>query len=331
MPPEGTSAGGGSTGTAVGEGFEAVAAVGFQFEISKTAPSLEQIREILGACVYRGKGLEGSVDHELLEMCSFGELQKRVQFSHRELLAGLEELDAFSIGGRWRIVDSALMERTADDLLLLIIEQDMPLDKIDPKACVQALPSCESVVLGHCLRTYSYPTVDGERAKSEASTLITHLNGLRFLLPCAATPAYSIKFRLDLDKVARLRAHQILRAREVECDRDGRSLLLSDFMEEWAASMPDIDTPDRDLLKGIGLIEANGTDDENATVIYVPASGLPFPPVERLAALFRVKPKWPMSELESYISEADRKAGFLLKNTRVSTDPTTGLKLFSAR
>jgi len=29
--------------------------------------------------------------------------------------------------------------------------------------------------------------------------------------------------------------------------------------------------------------------------------------------------------------EADRKAGFLLKNTRFSTDPTTGLKLFSAR
>lgn len=29
--------------------------------------------------------------------------------------------------------------------------------------------------------------------------------------------------------------------------------------------------------------------------------------------------------------EADRKAGFLLKSTRFSTDPTTGQKLFSAR
>lgn len=29
--------------------------------------------------------------------------------------------------------------------------------------------------------------------------------------------------------------------------------------------------------------------------------------------------------------EADRKAGFLLKNTRFSTEPTTGQKLFSAR
>ncbi|CAN0508333.1 unnamed protein product [Ectocarpus sp. 12 AP-2014] len=38
-----------------------------------------------------------------------------------------------------------------------------------------------------------------------------------------------------------------------------------------------------------------------------------------------------MAELEPYISEADRKAGFLLKNTRASTDPGTGQKLFSAR
>ncbi|CAN0075110.1 unnamed protein product, partial [Ectocarpus sp. 13 AM-2016] len=37
-------------------------------------------------------------------------------------------------------------------------------------------------------------------------------------------------------------------------------------------------------------------------VSYVPASGLPFSPAERLAALFRIKPKWPMAELEPYIS-----------------------------
>lgn len=35
---------------------------------------------------------------------------------------------------------------------------------------------------------------------------------------------------------------------------------------------------------------------------YVPASGLPFAPAERLAALFRIKAKWPMGELEPYIS-----------------------------
>ncbi|CAM9904516.1 unnamed protein product, partial [Laminaria digitata] len=39
-----------------------------------------------------------------------------------------------------------------------------------------------------------------------------------------------------------------------------------------------------------------------ATVSYVPASGLPFAPAERLAALFGIKAKWPMGELEPYIS-----------------------------
>lgn len=55
--------------------------------------------------------------------------------------------------------------------------------------------------------------------------------------------------------------------------------------------------------QGIALIERKGGgDDKTATVSYVPASGLPFAPAERLAELFRMKPKWPMGELEPYIS-----------------------------
>lgn len=44
-------------------------------QISKIAPSLEQIREILEACVYRGKDAEESTNPELLGMCSLEELQ----------------------------------------------------------------------------------------------------------------------------------------------------------------------------------------------------------------------------------------------------------------
>ncbi|CAN0577698.1 unnamed protein product, partial [Ectocarpus sp. 12 AP-2014] len=66
----------------------------------------------------------------------------------------------------------------------------------------------------------------------------------------AAAPAY---FRLDLAKVARLRAHQILRAQEAEMNGgggggDGSSSLhgsgglisLGEFMDRWAASMPGV-------------------------------------------------------------------------------------------
>lgn len=56
--------------------------------------------------------------------------------------------------------------------------------------------------------------------------------------------------------------------------------------------------------QGIALVEEKGGKDskKNANVTYVPASGLPFAPAERLAALFRIKSKWPMGELEPYIS-----------------------------
>ncbi|CAM9594338.1 unnamed protein product, partial [Ectocarpus sp. 12 AP-2014] len=149
VPPEGTTANTGGGGNGAGEsgggcarkgdggcgtmgegGFEAVAAVGFQFELSKKTPSLEQIRVILEACLYRGEAEEAATDRGRLEALTLAELQTRVQFSRRELLQGLQELDALEIDGRWRMVDPALMERTADALLAAVVEEDMPLDKV---------------------------------------------------------------------------------------------------------------------------------------------------------------------------------------------------------
>lgn len=92
------------------------------------------------------------------------------------------------------------MERTADAMLGVVVEEDMPLDKVskrapprgayaptrtrrifsssarsqivvvcsvvggqvDVKACVAALPDCEPLVLEHCIRTYSLPA-DGRQ------------------------------------------------------------------------------------------------------------------------------------------------------------------------
>ncbi|CAN0553458.1 unnamed protein product, partial [Ectocarpus sp. 12 AP-2014] len=178
VPPEGTTANTGGGGNGAGEGgggctrkgdggggtkgegggFAAVAAVGFQFELSKKTPSLEQIRVILETCLYRGEAEEVATDRGRLEALTLAELQTRVQFSRRELLQGLKELDALEIDGRWRMVDPALMERTADALLAAVVEEDMPLDKVDSKACIAALPDCEPLVLEHCLRTYSLPS-----------------------------------------------------------------------------------------------------------------------------------------------------------------------------
>lgn len=44
-----------------------------------------------------------------------------------------------------------------------------------------------------------------------------------------------------------------------------------------------------------------------------------------------VTPPLPLRFRHLACREADRKAGFLLKNTRFSTDPATGQKLVSAR
>lgn len=57
--------------------------------------------------------------------------------------------------------------------------------------------------------------------------------------------------------MAKLRAHQILRAHEADVNGSGSNvhpddvgpLSLTDFMERWATSMPGVETPSQDLLK----------------------------------------------------------------------------------
>lgn len=48
-----------------------------QLQLSKKTPSLGQIRAILEACVYRGKGEEADADRVLLEKCTLAGLQVR--------------------------------------------------------------------------------------------------------------------------------------------------------------------------------------------------------------------------------------------------------------
>lgn len=53
--------------------------------------------------------------------------------------------------------------------------------------------------------------------------------------------------QLDMDKVARLRAHQVLRAHTASSP--DVPMTLRDFTEQWASSMPGVDTPSKELLK----------------------------------------------------------------------------------
>ncbi|CAM9721473.1 unnamed protein product, partial [Choristocarpus tenellus] len=265
--------------------FQASASVGFQFELAKASPSLQGIRKILEKCLYWGGEAESAIDHGDLDACTLEALQERLQFSQKELQEGLAEVGALEIGGKqeesiWRLVDPVLMEQIADMLLNLVVQEDMPLDKIDPEACVLALPECERLVVEHCLSFYSRPT----NPEGLGKVWFQLAHGTR---------------ELDLDAVARLRAHQLLRAHP---DSHDKGWDLEDFTNQWASTMPGVDTPDLDLLKGIAVVENKPTITGKPSVVYIPAQELPFLPKERLAALFRIRPRWPMGELEPYIS-----------------------------
>ncbi|CAN0396552.1 unnamed protein product, partial [Discosporangium mesarthrocarpum] len=59
--------------------------------------------------------------------------------------------------------------------------------------------------------------------------------------------------------------------------------------------------PQPPLCQAIAIVEKRPSA-RAPSVLYVPAMELPFQPRERLAALFRIRPRWPMGELEPYIS-----------------------------
>ena len=90
----------------------------------------------------------------------------------------------------------------------------------------------------------------------------------------------------------------------------------------------------RDLLKGLALIEkgASGKEEEALVRVFRDVD-LPKQPRDRFRALFALKPRWQMDELEHYIAATSDETieAQLLKYTRVSQPTTDAVPIYSKR
>ncbi|CAM9603463.1 unnamed protein product [Discosporangium mesarthrocarpum] len=262
-----TQRGNGEQKAGVGEGsgegdkgsggqFKAIASVASQFELSKITPPVENIHKALEDTMYRGKKEEGGVHTAALHSCTMEALERRLQFSRKELLRGLKEVGAVEMqgkqqGGKWRLVDPVLMEHTINALLDLVVQEDLPLDKVDPEKCVAALPECEPLLVDHCLTVYSKAGQDGAAAAKVKEEGGGSARPCLFSSPLFAAAALCTR-ELDMAAVARLRAHQLLRAHPESQDKGWD---LEDFMAQWASNMPGVEVPDQELLKVSAIVE----------------------------------------------------------------------------
>ncbi|CAM9239380.1 unnamed protein product [Phaeothamnion confervicola] len=301
--------------------FQISAASTYQYEITRTTPSLDALTKTLNRAPYRGRDAEAGVKRS--ELYSLAALEALLQFSRAELICALRRLGAISIDGNWRLLESSYAENVLDRALDMIMEQDTPLDAIDTAAIAASLPQFEPEIVAHILQQYSVG--GGGTGGGDSGS-----NGANATSPPRAKAAGAC-CALDLVKVARHRAHQLFRRRRERTDQE--LWPEDDFWSEWAASMPGVEAPELSALEGVGLRERG---EAGVPVFrYLPAAGLPVEPSARMAALFALRPKWRLAELRPYLGELEAQgtklADVLLQHTRASTDATTGERLFSAR
>ena len=242
-------------------------------DLTEIAPRLERLREMMVACAYRGdedamEGVGGSGERGH----AFEALEERVQASELEILRCLEdELVAIEIDGLWRGVDPEYRLHALAMLAVSAGGNGWDLRALEESVVADAM------------------TRDGFAPQMALNTLKAF----------ASPNEDGVTWALNEERVCRATAERVL--------RDGVGLpkwRLVDMMDAWRRKMSETGLEHievrEEYLAGLALVERP----ESATEAFVRtliAKDLPTEPAERFAALWAVKPRWTMVELEPYL------------------------------
>ncbi|XP_014242223.1 sister chromatid cohesion protein DCC1 [Cimex lectularius] len=263
-------------------------------EVKKCKPRVHKLKHLLEANPFTGLEEETS----LRSSYSTKELLDCVQASEAELYEALRELDAFQLGGKWRILGVEYHFRTLSYLLNLIDENSWSTDMIPIGQTISMLKDLvPKVILDHILQAYLVPS---GMTDDEGDELFT----------------------LKQDKTCCFIGEYLL--------RPVQKFNSDDFMQAWAESVPEGMNIDLKQLEGIALFRS---DQRPPVFTYFPESELPENEVERFERLFTEKPSWNYNEIEPYVrklaTEKQTVNSLLTKHTRVSN--INGVKVYSSR
>jgi len=273
-------------------------------DLTEIAPKLGRLREMLKREAYgagdagetrAGDGDDGEGGDG--RGFTFEELDKRVQASAGEILRCLEDEHALCLDGRWRGVDPGYRAHALGMLAATAGGLGWPLGAIPERPVAEALASdgfAPEVVM-NTLEAFGSPREDD-----------------------------SSVWALDEERTSRFVGERVL--------RDGvglKSWRLVDMMKSWRAAMDASALSDfevkEEYLAGLALIDRPERAME-AFVTTLIASDLPKEPEDRFKALWAVKPRWSMAELEPYLKGQARPGetveSQLLKYTRITQGAT---------
>ncbi|EEH52035.1 uncharacterized protein MICPUCDRAFT_53535 [Micromonas pusilla CCMP1545] len=250
------------------------------------------------------------------------DLVENAQASEMEIIAALDEGPAFVLDGKWRGIEPSYLAHVMDVAIVNAQVEGWPLTKIPEKDAVEKLAEdgFPEAVTQHFLRAYCHPN--------------------------SADASWSV----DATKVCVAKASGLLDEPVAASGGGGGGgggpggggvnagrWRLRDFVERWRESVPEElrDVVDASLLRGLALVDKTAGVDgsENAFVRPFRADRLPKTPKERFHALFTLKPRWTMDELEPYVVGTREMTveAQLLKFTRVSQPTADATPVYSKR
>lgn len=230
------------------------------FECRQVKPKYRKIIDLLRLTRYSGTENEHLVDRWLL--FRFNQLLDTVQCSREEFQEGLRKYRAIEIEDKIRMLENEYEYRTITLMLALVAENSWQLDEVDKASTIDAL---DGIV--------PYEIVDGIfDVYTEKSERVPE------------------RFRYREDLVCALYAEKIL--------QQGLKFHIDDFITTWQETLPDGFTADEKYLRGIGIIDREGTV---PCVRGLNETDLPTVLLVRLVSLFKTKERWNLEQIEPYI------------------------------
>merc|ERR1712113_1326341 len=213
-------------------------AISCVYELTQQPPKLNKLHQILYQRPYKGmptpaisvdinndddeedekKENEKRVDVDL----SFEGLQLLVQCSDKELLDGLDQINAIRIGNEWRIIDEEYLYLCFQDILFCIMEKQINFKRFRAIEILQNVNNYPSEIINHCIKIHCLNRKEDE-------------NGY---------------WAFDEEKVCVFIAKRILK-------ENGNKMKENEFMSKWNDALPYGLEPNVAMLSGHCILLKN--------------------------------------------------------------------------
>lgn len=185
------------------------------FEVKQTAPRPESLREILKPSEYRGLREEDSIPASALK--TRADLENCIQASPKELSAALDTLGAIVHNGFVRLMSRESLFESLQQLLGLLIEKSLPLERVPLEECIAEIPDSDPVLMLQAAKSLGQSS-DGAL------------------------------WAFDETKVAAATAHILFRQLV-----NKRTVGKAEFMAEWEAFTPGRGARNESALEGVAI------------------------------------------------------------------------------